>query len=332
MMIGKLTKFFSRKGVPSGPGLHLAAFGKHPGWDDHIDDVGIDTERLAWVKNALYIEGISQNIDSAGWEQLNEQQRLAAFDHRFLWRWQGEAAVGLMWSSSDGKGRKRYPMVVCLTGTSVPPGWLCETGMPALVRLREQCQAATTAQAVRDAVAKVNQQLAEAVAGGVAPGVPDPDADLLAKMAERAQVAAERIGIDRVLYEIDQKMVNFRAGSPKTRTRSIDMSARQFRVPLVGGDSTSLPTVRAWQAVVLDLLGTEAALSAGVLGIEATTGRHADVIVGQPVARNFFCLRASQSVEPMTTDIPFGIDAACEASIGKSIEHWHGRGSTKIGD
>lgn len=325
-MIGKLTKFFSRGGAPSGPNLHLAAFGKHPGWDDHIDDVGVDTERMVWVKKTLYIEGISQNIDSAGWEQLSEQQLLATFDHRFLWRWTGEAAVGLMWSSSDGKGRKRYPMVVCLSGSGVSSGWLCEVGLAALGRLQARCLAATTAQGVKDAVAEVNQELLASAAAAGPLAESDPDADLLAAMAGRAAVPGDHLGLTRVLYQIDQKMTSFRADVPKTRTRSIDMTARQFRVPLIGGSSAGLTTARAWQAVILDALRSDAALAAGVLGIEAISGGHADLVVGQPSSRNFFCLRASKAIEPLTTDIPFGIDPSFEEQVNATIERWRTRG------
>lgn len=38
--------------------LFLAVFGKHPGWDDHIDDLGIETKRLAEVKRVMYFECI----------------------------------------------------------------------------------------------------------------------------------------------------------------------------------------------------------------------------------------------------------------------------------
>lgn len=329
-MIGKLTKFFSRGGVPAGPNLRLAAFGKHPGWDDHIDDVGVDTERMVQVKKTLYIEGISQNIDSAGWEQLSEQQLLATFDHRFLWRWSGEAAVGLMWSSSDGKGRKRYPMIVCLSGTGISSGWLCDVGMAGLGRLQARCLSATTAQGVKDAVAEVNQELLAAATSTDLLAENDPDADLLAAMAARAVDPAQRQGLTRVLYQIDQKMTSFRADVPKTRTRSIDMTARQFRVPLIGGTSAFLTTTRAWQAVILDALRADAALAAGVLGIEAISGGHADLVVGQPTSRNFFCLRASKALEPLTTDIPFGIDPSFEERVNATIERWRTRGRPSV--
>jgi len=37
--------------------IFLAAFGKHPGWNDHMDDVGLETESLVAAKTRLYVDG-----------------------------------------------------------------------------------------------------------------------------------------------------------------------------------------------------------------------------------------------------------------------------------
>ena len=47
-----------------GSRVTLAAFGKHPGWDDHMPGIGVDTELLAHLKQALYVRGIGKQIDS----------------------------------------------------------------------------------------------------------------------------------------------------------------------------------------------------------------------------------------------------------------------------
>src|SRR5262249_6263883 len=47
--------------------VHVAAFGKHPGWDDHVE-LGLDTTRLAEVRQWLYVEGIAGNVDSGAWD------------------------------------------------------------------------------------------------------------------------------------------------------------------------------------------------------------------------------------------------------------------------
>jgi len=55
-----LKRFFQRekKEQDSTPRLYLGAFGKHPGWDDHIEDIGIDTDCLINIKRMMYFQGI----------------------------------------------------------------------------------------------------------------------------------------------------------------------------------------------------------------------------------------------------------------------------------
>src|SRR5262249_40089588 len=107
--------------APSGPQLTLAAFGKHPGWDDHIPGIGVETEFLAYVEKTLYDGGIRGQIDAGAWapEKLGADKRLQGFDHVFLWLSPGHVLLGQMWSSTDGKGRLNYPMVLAIDGEGV---------------------------------------------------------------------------------------------------------------------------------------------------------------------------------------------------------------------
>src|SRR5580698_8055035 len=97
-------KRLSSAGRPSGGSastsrLSLAAFGKHPGWEDHIPGIGMDTEALASLKQSLYFDGIRGQIDSGAWEKMEQLKRLEGFDHQFLWMRPGHTLLGLMWSS-----------------------------------------------------------------------------------------------------------------------------------------------------------------------------------------------------------------------------------------
>jgi len=47
-----------RRAGAGGAYVALAAFGKHPGWDDHVEDLGLETESLNLAKTVLYIDGI----------------------------------------------------------------------------------------------------------------------------------------------------------------------------------------------------------------------------------------------------------------------------------
>jgi hypothetical protein len=76
-------RFFGRGPKPQ---IWLGAFGKHPGWDDHIDDIGLETESLLLAKQILYVDGIGGQVNSGEWERLDGARRLAEFKHIFLWK------------------------------------------------------------------------------------------------------------------------------------------------------------------------------------------------------------------------------------------------------
>src|SRR5437763_1714149 len=108
---------------PPKPSISLAAFGKRPGWDDHVE-LGVDTESLAEIRQSLYINGIAANIDAGAWEKLPPDQRLPEFNHSLLHYAPRQGALAArLWSSTDGKGRKKYPLVLCAQGAGLSPHW-----------------------------------------------------------------------------------------------------------------------------------------------------------------------------------------------------------------
>src|SRR5437762_8812249 len=133
-----------RRLSPTGRFAGLAAFGKHPGWDDHVEDLGLETESLNFAKLVLYVNGIGGQIDSGAWEKLDQVQQLPGFDHLFVWQRSGQVLLGRMWSSSDGKGRKRYPMVVCLHFMGIPLQWALKHALPVLAELEQECVKTTS--------------------------------------------------------------------------------------------------------------------------------------------------------------------------------------------
>lgn len=315
-MIGKLSKLF-QKGPANAPRLALAAFGKHPGWDDHIDDLGVETTRLAKVKGALYTQGISANIDSGDWDRLTDDQRLPRFAHEFIWRWAGETVVGVIWSSQDGKGRSKYPMVLCLQGTGLPVSWLCSVGMERLRGLRERCKSASTASSVRTAVEQARGELLEA--SGAAPaGDNEPERHLLRRL--KGEGLGDE-GIIRVLYDMERRLGAMRAEAGKPRTRAVDISSHQLRLPRVGQGSV-LESARAWTALMMEVIGSGPLLAAGLLAVEAAEAGHVDVVVGDPTPADLFCLRATEAREPLTTAIPFNMEESFVGAARTRIGAW----------
>src|SRR6266704_110912 len=153
-----------RRLSPNGRFVGLAAFGKHPGWDDHVEDLGLETDSLNQAKSVFYVNGIGGQIDSGAWEKLDATQQLPGFKHLFLWQRSGQILLGRLWSSSDGKGRKRYPMVVCLHFAGVTLRWALTHGLPALAELEEQIQKTHSAEDVRSLLSRKRAALREALA------------------------------------------------------------------------------------------------------------------------------------------------------------------------
>jgi len=147
-------KKFVRRLIPQGQDdpperVFVAAFGKHPGWDDHIDDIGLETDILIAVKRMLYIQGVGGNIDSGSWDKLQENQPIEEFKHEFVWCMDGNLVVGRMWSSQDGKGRTSYPMAICIQCCQLPLDWVLKNILPQLERIEKACAATTSPADVR---------------------------------------------------------------------------------------------------------------------------------------------------------------------------------------
>src|SRR5258707_10407926 len=141
-----------------GRAVQLSGFGKHPAWDDHIDDLGLTHETLVITKRILYSEGIAGQLSSGAWHQLEETGHSMEFDHRFVWSREAQSVIGGIWASSDGKGRGRFPMIVCLQiGVN---GWRAIHRFLELVEdLGTLCQKAKDQQRFRDVFAETQLRL-----------------------------------------------------------------------------------------------------------------------------------------------------------------------------
>ena len=89
----------------SGPALAL--FGKHPAWNDHMDDFGLATPSLRTCKRLLYLQGLAAN---AAREQ-SEAAPVTPYRHSLLWLREREAVLIRLVESEDGRGRTFFPLV-----------------------------------------------------------------------------------------------------------------------------------------------------------------------------------------------------------------------------
>lgn len=283
-------KEFLRDELPDQRQIFLGAFGKHPGWDDHIDDIGLETESLVAAKQLLYVEGIGSQIGP--WEKLEGGDQIP-FRHVFVWRREAQTLIGRMWMSSDGKKRTRYPMVVCAhcVGTELPVvldvvlAWLEELQMRALTT--------HSPDEVRAMIAQFRDGLRDWLRTSDGPVSGEPfDAETFLNEIE---FATEEERIVRTLWQLHEGQYATRKYKPRgsrpaehLRVRSSSMSAAR--------------TIHFWQRISAALLDP----SVPVLLAIPLDQYWMDVIAGEPSPGNFFCLRASIRA------LSFSADAAAE--------------------
>lgn len=323
-----LAEDLRRRPPHDGPLLHLGAFGKHPGWDDHIEadtrvpDLGLNTVSLSLAKTILYAQGIAGQVESGHWERLEPEQRLDTFGHVFVWQRHQQLLFGRMWSSTDGKGRSKYPMVVAAHGVGVPLEWVVEVGLRHLERLQQTCRAATTALDVGRRLAETRQTLHDALSHPTrsAPSVPEILATLFAQTG-LGQSGAGHEGTYRILYQIqDQAGLRFdrRTGKliPGPAVRPLEL-----RLPTGGRSAPEL--LRGWSTFFRSLLDP----SLPVLLIHPLGQPWVDALLAEPAPDQFFCLRVTTRRLPVASEVPFNLDPAFRTQAQHTLEHMLGRGT-----
>jgi len=296
-------KKFVKRFVPKGQDVtservFVAAFGKHPGWNDHIDDIGLETDIFITVKRILYVQGVGGNVDSGSWDKLQENQQIEEFKHVFVWCMGSNIIVGRMWSSQDGKGRTSYPMVVCVQCRQLPLVWILKNILQPLERVEEICVAATLANDVRTAIENARKelrQLAEQCQPSSDLSVVYPDA--LAKLAECSEMGPNHEGLLRILYHIEREVARYHPDTTKAKT----LRPTLLRVP------TSPPTIQEITLLWISFLLTKFGTNTLVLMLMPLRKSWIDIIIGEPTELQLYCLRASLGVIPLTSSIPYNM-------------------------
>jgi len=291
-------------------GIFVAAFGKHPGWDDHIDDIGFETDVFVTVKRILYIQGIGGNIDSGSWDKLKEDQLIEEFNHVFFWYINGNMVVGRMWSSQDGKGRKSYPFVVCVQCSKLPMKWIFENVLPRLEKVEATCAATTSANDVRMAIQSVERELrqsAQQCQTSPSPLIAYPDA--IARLARHPEMGPNQEGLFRVLYHIEREVGRHRANT----TGSIALRSTSLRIPT--SQDTMLEIILLWNSFLLKMFGKNTPM----LILMPQRDNWIDIIIGEPTEIQLYCLRASLKVIPLTSSIPYNMGSEFVEQTNKLI-------------
>jgi hypothetical protein len=257
--------------------VQLAGFGKHPGWDDHIDDLGLTTETLAIVRRILYSEGIGSQVSSGVWNRLEGNGQALVFDHRFVWSREAQSVIGGIWASSDGKGRAHFPMIVCLQ-IGLKGRQAVHRFLTPLEDLGALCKMAKDQQEFRDAFVEAQHKLASNT-------FPDSESAFhLFNLGDQRE------------QEIVNGMIALSQGMGKYRRHAgRGVRSLHFRLPAISARPKE--SLEFWAG----FLETQRDFRLPCLAIASTTPGPVDVIAGEPEANDFFCLRAAETRLPLTS-------------------------------
>ena len=183
--------------------VYLAAFGKHPGWEDHLPGIGMETDLLARIKQTFYVGGIGGQVDAGAWEKLEAAKRLDGFDHIFLFSFGRQIVLGTLWSSTDRLGRAKYPMVLCaqFVGFSAAEVW--RLGRAVLEPLRERCRGFKTADEVKQACGSSLADLRGAIRlAAASPGETETPREIREQFLGSPVLGPNQVGFLRIFHEL----------------------------------------------------------------------------------------------------------------------------------
>jgi hypothetical protein len=273
----RFPKVFLRE--PLNGKVHVAGFGKHPAWDDHIDDLGLDTETLVLTKQLLYSQGIATQLASGAWDQIEKSRNAIEFNHRFCWSRKCQTIAGAIWASSDGKGRTRFPMIICAQADF--EGWRAiDQLLGPIDQMGMHSKSAKTPTEFRELLTRLEVELFGLLRSS-------PGGEPSFEMSESQQIS--------ILPELVTLAAGLKTKAYRGWHESVRPNGSHFRM------ASSLPgpgrNLSFWSAYLAAL---EIPSSPPCLAIAADGKPWVDLIVGEPVDNDFFCLRANQTALPAT--------------------------------
>jgi hypothetical protein len=308
-----LRRFVSKLAAPAQnqPSVFLAAFGKHPAWDDHMPDhLGLETRSLIELKQLLY-GGIRGNIESGAWDKAKVNFPLIPFDHAFVWRTPASLIAGRLWQSRDGKGRDAYPMIVAAECVGANRLDVAEDCIAVARELQAQLGSAGSPADVQSVIDAARVRLRERVAS-VSSAPENDEIDAREVLNQVPELGPTSEGMLRILYHIDREMNAYRDRKQSSASRIVMIRPQAIRVPR--GTGSSAQSAALWIRFLLSQLS--ASISCAALVPE--NNGWVDVVVGQPTSAQLFCVRVPLEVLPLTNKIPYTLDADFAQRVGLS--------------
>lgn len=309
---------FGKPHEPAQKEIFVTAFGKHPGWNDHIDTIVPQTDFQAAFKRTLYVEGIQSNIESGAWDKIQQQgNQLVDFGHIFLGYSPPCYLVGKLWSSRDGKGRSLYPMVVCLQSLHISLQWTLRQGLGQLDLIEGTCNQTTSAARVQEAIKEAEVNLrAQVESAPIPPDIHRPISEVYNRLASLAELGPGSEGLYRILYFLDKEVARFlKTGQAVKLGKSPDspIQPKLLRIPVES--LTVAEALELWTELLRAYLQVDMPLTM----FFSAENSWMDIIVGEPTALQIFCLRAHLNAIPLTSSIPYTLDTGFSGKIQERL-------------
>ncbi len=272
--------------------LNLAIFGKHPAWDDHMEDMGLVSPSLLEFKRRLYLEGVSGRLDMGAWREMKPENRMEAFDHELIWSGETGVIFAVLWHSSDGRGRSSYPMVAAAHFlTNKLPAKVAPI-FQALQKVAESCRRSGSRDGIYQAQAEGMEGLMQAARSLVPISAGSWDVrDREAFVDSVARFGDNREGLMRVFYALRPD------DGEEERAPQKSLSLR------VAAERENPEDLLAWQVLMRAQCGPELPL----LTMRHREKEWLDVLIGEFDSPEFVRLKADSGEIPLTSSIPYDV-------------------------
>jgi hypothetical protein len=285
----------------------VAAVGKHPGWQDFMDRLGIETESMLMAVDLLE-KGILKNYEAV-WGERRDAEDAAEFERRsrtvfefyLLWQRGSQCLVGRVWKSGDRTPtgpRSMYPMTALAHIEAAPNAAMLSAAVRILDKVREKAIATRDPVDVEQILNAARNELRGAVAAAKNSGViPLPLEQV--EQFKKQLAGADGNGLHDIFYEFREKSLH--------AASQADARAGHLRVP--AGFDDPATALFFWAEFCAAQLPQDVAR----LLVLAPDGRHVDIVIGKPEPVDFSFLRYYPAALPLANQIGFSVNAATRA-------------------
>lgn len=328
------------------PTAAVGVFGKHPAWDDFMPDLIVpppcagETPPLRTLRRTLIDSAVAAHVEANTFDDWPRVDQLGGFEHVLLYRpagGTGAVVCGRIDDSEDGRGRRRYPLVLAaqVSAAAAPAGlpparaqtlcvdWCCARGLPGLANLHGRLAPAETKAEVTAEATEAAAALARGLPAQLAELAPDQLPDGEAALRELDELLGEskpnRRAAMAVLYELENRLRGYAISS----SAPVPQRGDHLRLPTAA--LVTAEAMRLWAHFLFGELRRDvdvllvAPADPVRLSPACDDDGWVDLLIGPAAPATTLCLFASTSRVVPATRIPFRYDESFLIRAGRRL-------------